>query len=273
MQIPNNVLTIGSVIAIIAGLAFCFQGYRLFKYSLKAVGFGLGAMLGAGATLLLPEPNALVAAGAGFVGGMISWGFANRAFNMGLFIAGFALGAVVSVGLFVVFDTVNLDRAVAILPVGLLASLVMGFLFVLLEKPIIQLGTAYLGATAVAIGIWLLFLGIEQLPRSIDDAFTTTMFIFVGGIILLGSLGAVLQFFGLKLFDFMRGGDSPKPAPRPVQRPIQQQPRPAQPPQQPYPSQRPQQRRSASPSNPQQPRRQRPAQSQNPQRRQNPYGD
>ena len=272
MQIPNNMLTIGSVIAIIAGLAFCFQGYRLFKYSLKAVGFGLGAMLGAGATLLLPEPNVLVAAGAGFVGGMMTWGFANRAFNMGLFIAGFALGAVVSVGLFVVFDTVNLDRAVAILPVGLLASLVMGFLFVLLEKPIIQLGTAYLGATAVAVGIWLLFLGIERLPRSIDEGFTVTMFIFVGGIILLGSLGAVLQFFGLKLFDFMRGGDSPKPAPRPVQRPIQQQPRPQQL-RQAYPSQRPQQRRPASPSNPQQPRRQRPAQPSNPQRRQNPHKD
>ena len=65
----NNIMVIGSLIAIPVGLVFCLQGYRVFTFSLHVVGFGLGALLAGGISFFLSENNLLITIISGIVSG------------------------------------------------------------------------------------------------------------------------------------------------------------------------------------------------------------
>ncbi len=180
-----------SVAAIAWGVLDCFFGYKVFKITLALVGGLIGAVA---------AHAAATAAGLGaggitaclVVGGLIGAGLAFLMYIAAVFVAGFGFGATLGILLLA-----NYHHMVALLS-GCVLGVIGGFLAVKLQRILIMLSTALLGAFRAVLALayftnsidWLYyFRQPDQLPALIDS--NPWMF---PSILALAVVGVIAQF-------------------------------------------------------------------------------
>lgn len=180
-----------SVAAIAWGVLDCFFGYKVFKITLALVGGLIGAVA---------AHAAATAAGLGaggitaclVVGGLIGAGLAFLMYIAAVFVAGFGFGATLGILLLA-----NYHHMVALLS-GCVLGAIGGFLAVKVQRILIMLSTALLGAFRAVLALayftnsidWLYyFRQPDQLPALIDS--NPWMF---PSILALAVVGVIAQF-------------------------------------------------------------------------------
>ncbi len=159
-----------SAAAIAWGLLDVFFGYRIFKLTLSVIGGLLGLAAGHGlATAAGFGPGAQIAALV--VGALLGAGLAFLLYIVAVFLAGFGFGATLGVMLLA-----NYHHMVSLLT-GAVLGLVGGFLAVKLQRVLIVLSTALLGAFRAVLAMlhftsqidWLYyFRQPDQMPALLD---------------------------------------------------------------------------------------------------------
>lgn len=180
-----------SAAALAWGLLDCFCGYKVFKVTVALIGALLGGLFGHAAGLALGF-GAGGALGAAILGALLGGGLAFLCFLAAVFLAGFGFGA--ALGLLLL---ANYHHVVA-LAAGILLGLIGGYAAVKLQRPLLILSTALLGAfrAVLALGYftgrldWVYYhRHPEQLPALIDG----NGWLFPA-ILVLAAFGAVTQF-------------------------------------------------------------------------------
>lgn len=180
-----------SVAAIVWGLLDCFFGYRIFKVTIAVLGAVIGALLGQMATTAAGLGSGAELAGV-FVGALLGAGLAFLLYLAGVFIAGFGFGATLALLLLAHFN-----HSVALLA-SIVTGLVGGWAAVKLQKVVIVLATALLGAFRAMLALayftsqidWLFYFQQPQhFPALIDH--NGWMF---PSILVLAAVGAIAQF-------------------------------------------------------------------------------
>jgi len=139
----------GAVAALLGGLIACFAGYRLFRFVLALAGFVLGAVLAGGLFYTFIEPSNVLALVAGIVGGIVGGFLLGFFYFVGIFIAGAGLGA-----LFGLMAAANFgwQRPLAML----IAAVACGVLALAMQKLLVVISTAFVGAWAVLAAVAVL---------------------------------------------------------------------------------------------------------------------
>ena len=156
-------------VALLTGIALCFFGLKIFRFSLFMFGCTIGAIIGYGCGNLVSAPWGGIA-GAAVLGALGGYGFLFMAKIAGL-IAGLALGGMVS--------TFVLGESGWIIP-ATLASGVCAFFFL---SYFIMAGTAGWGA----------FLAIGGFSRLLQLPFSDHRYLLGGAAIVLFVLGLAYQ--------------------------------------------------------------------------------
>ena len=188
--------------AIAWGALDCFFGYRIFRVTLALLGGFAGALFGqaAGAALDLGTAGEI---GGLAAGALLGAGLAFLLYLAAVFLAGFGFGATLGVLLLA-----HLHQTVALLG-GVALGLVGGVAAVKLQRPLLVLSTALLGAfrAVVALGYftsqldWLFYF---QQPQQIPALITSKPWMFPS-ILALAVVGVMAQSgFGA------RAGDKPQ---------------------------------------------------------------
>lgn len=180
-----------SVAAITWGLLDCFFGYRVFKITLALLGGLLGAAFAhaaAGALGFGPMGLTIALLAGGVLGAVIAF----LLYIAAVFVAGFGFGATLGILLLS-----NFHQLVALLS-GCVMGIIGGFLAVKVQRILIMLSTALLGAFRAILALaffthridWLYyFRQPDQMPALIDSH--GWMF---PAILVLAAVGAVAQF-------------------------------------------------------------------------------
>jgi hypothetical protein len=158
-------------VALLTGIALCFFGLKIFRFSLFIFGLTIGAIVGYGCGTLVSAPWGGIA-GAVVLGALGGYGFLFMVKIAGL-IAGLVLGGMVS--------TFVLGESGWIIPVTLAAG-VCAFFFL---SYFIMAGTAGWGA----------FLAVGGFSRLLQLPFSDHRYLLGGAGILLFVLGLAYQIF------------------------------------------------------------------------------
>jgi len=179
-----------SVAAIAWGVLDVFFGYRIFKITLTVVGGLIGLAAGHGlATAAGFGPGAQIAALV--IGALLGAGLAFLLYIVAVFVAGFGFGATLGVMLLA-----NYHHMVSLLT-GAVLGIVGGFLAVKLQRVLIVLSTALLGAFRAVLAAlyfthqidWLYyFRQPDQMPALLDG----NPWIFPA-VLVLATVGAIAQ--------------------------------------------------------------------------------
>ncbi len=173
------------------GVLDCFFGYRVFKVTLALLGGMLGAMGGQAAAVAMGLGSGGQVA-AMIVGCVLGAGLAFLLYIAAVFVAGFGFGATLGVLLLA-----NFHHMVAMLT-GCVMGVIAGFLAVKLQRALIMLSTALLGAFRAMLALsyftnqidWLFyFRNPAQIPALIDG--NKWMF---PSILALAAVGVIAQF-------------------------------------------------------------------------------
>lgn len=153
------------------GVLDCFFGYRVFKITLAVLGGLIGVVGGqaAGVALGFGQTGVLVAL---IAGGLVGAGLAFLLYIAAVFVAGFGFGATLGILLLS-----HLHQIAALLS-GCVLGIIGGFLAVKVQRVLIMLSTALLGAFRAVLATayftsqidWLFyFRQPDQLPALIDS--------------------------------------------------------------------------------------------------------
>jgi Domain of unknown function (DUF4203) len=160
-----------SVAVIAWGVLDCFFGYKVFKVTLALFGGVLGAYLAEQAALALGLAGGWATVSM-IAGALLGAGLAFLLYIAAVFIAGFGFGSTLGILLLA-----NFHHLVALLS-GCVLGIVGGFLAVKLQRVLIILSTALLGAFRAMLGLsyfvgqidWLYYCEQpDQLPVLIDN--------------------------------------------------------------------------------------------------------
>lgn len=191
MQIDPELYPWLSLAALTWGLLDCFVGYRVFKITLGLLGGVVGAILGRAVGLQLDlglgwEITCLV------TGALLGGFTAFFLYLAAVFLAGFGFGATLGVLLLA-----HQQQMVA-LGVGVVLGLVGGFLAIKIQRVLLILATALLGAFRAVLAAsyfvsstdWLFYLAQ---PQQTPALITGEGWIFPA-VLVLAVAGAVIQF-------------------------------------------------------------------------------
>jgi hypothetical protein len=157
-------LMCGGMIALLFGLALCFAGYRLFLVLLPIWGFVFGFGLGAQTVQAIFGQAFLATVTSWAVGFIVAAIFAVLAYLFYIvavaLIAG-SLGYAASVGL---LTAIGLDFGLIVWLIGLVVGVVLALVVLRfnIQKIVIELATAFLGAGAIVGTFVALFSGINS---------------------------------------------------------------------------------------------------------------
>lgn len=135
-------------VAVVLGLGLCLAGQRFFRVALVALGFVLGATVGAGIGLDAGDGGRtawLLGMLLGGAGGALLLGVFWQA---GVFVLGAGFGAAALTAL---FRTAGWGRPEPVLVVA--AAALLGTIALLVKKPLVILGTAFGGAFVAVTGV------------------------------------------------------------------------------------------------------------------------
>ncbi|HVZ66225.1 MAG TPA: DUF4203 domain-containing protein [Lacunisphaera sp.] len=179
-----------STAAIAWGLLDCFFGYRIFKITLAILGGLIGVVFGqaAGAALGLGP--------AGEIGGMIAGGLLGLGLTFLLYLAAVFTAGFLAAGTLAILLLANLHHMVALLAAGVI-GLVGGFLALKLQRIVLVLATALLGAFRVMLAIcyfteqldWLFYF---EKPQQIPALVAGHPWM-LPSVLALAAVGAVVQ--------------------------------------------------------------------------------
>jgi len=167
MQFPE-VLDLGAggtvlvaILTIAFGLLNCFFGYRIFRFMLALWGLVLGAYVGATVAGNLADGQLLWVIVGGVVGAILGAGLMSLLYFLGVFVVGAAAGAVLAdaVGVAAGIDMPTL--------VVIIVAVVVGIIALILQRVVIILATAFLGAWAVVSGALSLLAGTSTTPAEL----------------------------------------------------------------------------------------------------------
>ncbi|MBI2497939.1 MAG: DUF4203 domain-containing protein [Opitutae bacterium] len=173
------------------GVLDCFFGYRIFKITLAVLGGLVGVVFGQAAGAALGVGPAGEISGL-VLGGVLGAGLAFLLYVAAVFVAGFLFGATLGILLLA-----NFNHMVALLSGGVV-GVIGGFLAVKLQRALIMLSTALIGAFRAMLALsyftsrmdWLYyFQHPDQIPALIDN--NGWMF---PSILALAAVGAIAQF-------------------------------------------------------------------------------
>jgi hypothetical protein len=141
------------IIIVVCGVFVCVYGNLLFRFTLAALGFGIGAILGwwlaGGQSDMM---RLLISLALGGVGALLLYFL----FQIGIYVAGGVLGLVVAFLLVALLGLGDSWLAILFLVAG---TGVVGFFSRKFERWIIPLATAAAGAFQVVYGLALIFIG------------------------------------------------------------------------------------------------------------------
>jgi hypothetical protein len=141
------------IIIVICGVFVCVYGNLLFRFTLAALGFGIGAILGwwlaGGQSDMM---RLLISLALGGIGALLLYFL----FQIGIYVAGGVLGLVVAFLLVALLGLGDSWLALLFLVAG---TGVVGFFARKFERWIIPLATAAAGAFQVVYGLALIFVG------------------------------------------------------------------------------------------------------------------
>lgn len=145
-------------IAILLGVLNCFFGYRFFKFILGTWGFLVGSALAGGIAFALSH-NQIIAIVVGVIGGAIG----GTTFVSMYFIGVFGVGAVFG-GLCgsVILGSIEVGQWTGVLIIAA-AAIGVGLVALLLQKLLISVATAFLGAGGIVGGLYYLIMRLD--PR------------------------------------------------------------------------------------------------------------
>jgi len=187
--VVNQVAGIG---LILLGMLVCFLGYRLLRVVLGIVGFLAGAVgatwLG-GDVLHISRVWLLIA---GLVGGIVGAVLAAVLFKVGVFILGAAGGALAALAL------LSAPRPLVLVAVAVAG----GILTLLLQKPLVSIATAFIGAWGVVAGAFHLA-GWYELPDGLGRlgnfaGLGQRGLMMLGAWVVLGIIGTIVQLSARK---------------------------------------------------------------------------
>ncbi len=167
MQFPE-VLDLGTggtvlvaILTIAFGLLNCFFGYRIFRFMLALWGLVLGAYVGATVAGNLADGQLLWVIVGGVVGAILGAVLMSLLYFLGVFVVGAAAGAVLAdaVGVAAGIDMPTL--------VVIIVAVVVGIIALILQRVVIILATAFLGAWAVVSGALSLLAGTSTTPAEL----------------------------------------------------------------------------------------------------------
>jgi len=167
MQIPD-VLDLGTggtvlvaILTIIFGLLNCFFGYRIFRFMLALWGLVLGAYAGATLAGNLAGGELLWVIVGGVVGAILGAILMSLLYFLGVFVVGAAAGAVLAnaIGVAIGIDMPTL--------VVIIVAVVVGIIALILQRLVLILATAFLGAWAVVSGALSLLAGTSITPAEL----------------------------------------------------------------------------------------------------------
>lgn len=192
-QFPTDNFDVTMALAIAAGTLYCFLGYRVFRFILFLTGFILAGSVAAGGANLLSEGHTTVSIVAGLVGGIAGAMAMLFAYKAGVFCVGALGGMVVALHL---LTPGQQDWAFwAVIGTGIAAGLVA----LVLERFIMSLATAAIGAWALVSGLAYFILNRNYVPSpeepvpSGDDRL-----MFLAAWLTLALLGAFFQLTTLR---------------------------------------------------------------------------
>lgn len=184
-------LQIGAVLSIVLGLMSCFAGYRLFRVVLAIAGFFAGAALAGGLFwTFFPQQPEFVAVIVGLVGGIIGAVLLGFFYFAGVFVAGVALGVLLGS---IISVNLGWQRVLASIILGLSC----GILALALQKLLIVIATAFIGAWSVLGGIallmgWALPMELVRQPPVFWSTNWGTAFLVAW--LVLGGFGVAVQY-------------------------------------------------------------------------------
>jgi hypothetical protein len=186
----------GAMIALLFGLAVCFAGYRLFLVLLPIWGFVFGFGLGAQTVQVIFGQAFLATVTSWVVGFIVAAIFAVLSYLFYLFavalIAG-SLGYAAAVGL---LTAIGMDFGLIVWLIGLVAGVALAVVVLRfnIQKIVIELATAFLGAGAIIGTFVALFSGLrstELIQLGTKWVLQNPLWLIV--FIVLGVLGLVAQ--------------------------------------------------------------------------------
>lgn len=145
-------------LAVAGGVLYTFLGYRLFRLILFLTGFVLAGSVAAGLAGLLSHGHQLTTAIVGLLGGIAGAMALGFVYKAGVFSVG-VLGGVV-VALHLLAGQSHGWEIWAIIGVGF----GMGLTALVLERPVMTLATAAIGAWVIATGLAFFILGAARTP-------------------------------------------------------------------------------------------------------------
>jgi MFS family permease len=165
------------VIGIIAGLLLLLLGYKLKKVALTVIGVVLGAAGGAYLADTFFDPGSAMYVLTPVICGLIGAVLAFVLYRIALYLLGFAVGG--AVGIYLSMRLI--EQPVWGIVIAVVLALIIGSLALAIEKPIIILGTAFLGYILFRLALYLL-IGVDE-----------SLVLEIGCLVLL-VIGVVIQF-------------------------------------------------------------------------------
>lgn len=192
-EIPAEQAPFALAVMAAVGVLYCFVGYRLFKLVLALTGFTIAGLVAAGLTGWLTEGNVLGMAIALAVGGLCGAFALLFLYKVGVFLLGIA-GAL-PLAFYALHGRDETWAPWAIIGIVLVA----GILALLIERPVMTLATATLGAWFITFAGALSMLGTGYETQLDDPAQAAWIqWSIIGTWTLLTLLGSAIQFKGLR---------------------------------------------------------------------------
>jgi hypothetical protein len=169
------------IVTILVGLAGCFYGYPLFRVFLILAGLIYGFLFGHS---FVPLGHPGIALAIGIVAAVILAMLAYPLWSIGIIVIGAALGFMImsSFGI-----ALTLSQGAVIL-LGVLGAVALGFLFYQTRDLFVMLATAFNGAVQVIYGLNLVFPPVLALWSGRAN------FLAVAAMVVLGGFGFAVQY-------------------------------------------------------------------------------
>lgn len=171
-------------VLVLGGLIVGFAGYKLFRLYSAAIGFAVGVILGYYVSLLVfGEPSLWTYFATGVVLAIVFWLF----YRIGLFLTGLIIG-------YMFLSSLLPDKALY----AYVFAVLCGIFVLFVERFLVILITAFLGATAIVLAIEILLSGTGAYeflldPRNALAVAFSSLALFILWFV-LGVIGIVTQF-------------------------------------------------------------------------------
>ncbi len=189
-QISPESVQIVAAIFMVAGLAACFWGYRIFRIVLGLTGFAFGAGLGCYVAAAMFNNNPLAIGLCALVGGIIGGTLLVYIYHAAVFLSGVIVGGMIG-GVFAApYSDTTLIPIIAVV----VGAVIGGLFAAVMQKAVVVVITAVSGSLYVVVGVMLI---IDPMVIDRLDAITPTQnLLMLIGWFLISAVGLTVQYRG-----------------------------------------------------------------------------